>query len=79
MPISTTELMKAVALVVQNENVKVAAKKSAQGAVIAATATAIGGTLFGPIGLALGGTIGGITAMLTQGNSTNSFSYQTCR
>lgn len=72
MSISTTELIKAVAVIVDRADLKVCAQQSAQGALMAGAASLVGGVLFGPIGLALGGAIGGVTAMLSQGKSINS-------
>lgn len=53
-----------------NPELKVAFTESAQGALLAAGATLAGGLLLGPIGLAVGGTLGGLAAYATSKNFT---------
>ncbi|XP_058816355.1 protein C19orf12 homolog [Topomyia yanbarensis] len=68
MPINTRELMDAVGMLTDQRNVRVTVKSSAKGAVICGTTCFVGGLLAGPIGLAVGGTIGAVGAgMMSKG------------
>lgn len=69
MPISSSELIRALAVLTDREDMRVSGRRSAQGAVISSAATFLGGLLLGPVGMAIGGAVGGITAMMTQGKS----------
>ncbi|XP_049765721.1 protein C19orf12 homolog [Schistocerca cancellata] len=62
MPLNTGEIMNALAIVSEHEHMNVAVKESAKGGIITGVSTVCGGLLLGPLGLALGGTFGGITA-----------------
>ncbi|KAH8309990.1 hypothetical protein KR044_004248 [Drosophila immigrans] len=62
MPIDTRELMEAIAIVADEENVRVAVKQSGKGTAICAACCFAGGMLMGPVGLAVGGAAGGIAA-----------------
>lgn len=62
MPVATGELIKAIAVLADREDVRVSVKQSAKGAIVAGTCCFIGGILLGPPGLAIGGVAGGITA-----------------
>ncbi|XP_058467010.1 protein C19orf12 homolog [Malaya genurostris] len=68
MPIDTRELMEAVGMLTDQRNVRVTIKSSAKGAMVCGTTCFIGGLLGGPVGLAVGGTIGAIGAgMMSKG------------
>ncbi|XP_047096667.1 uncharacterized protein LOC124709062 [Schistocerca piceifrons] len=54
MPLSTREIMDALAIVAEHENVKVAVRKSVTGGVIACLTTICGGLLGGRFGMAIG-------------------------
>lgn len=62
MPVNTNELLHAVALLTDRENMRVAVKESTKGAAICGSTCFVGGLLGGPIGLAVGGAIGGLGA-----------------
>ncbi|XP_055844099.1 protein C19orf12 homolog [Episyrphus balteatus] len=62
MPINNRELMKAISIVSDNANVRVCVKQSGKGAMVCGAICLAGGLLLGPPGLAIGGTVGGLTA-----------------
>ncbi|XP_030378217.1 protein C19orf12 homolog [Scaptodrosophila lebanonensis] len=62
MPVDTRELMEAIAIIADEQQVRVAVKQSAKGAAICAASSFAGGMLMGPVGLAIGGAAGGIAA-----------------
>lgn len=62
MTINTKELLDAVAILTDEREMKVTLKGSAKGALICGGAAFAGAILMGPIGLAVGGTVGGVTA-----------------
>lgn len=62
MPINTRELMEAVGTLTDREGMKVTLKSSVKGAAVCGTACFVGGLVAGPVGLAVGGTIGAISA-----------------
>ncbi|XP_049937689.1 protein C19orf12 homolog [Schistocerca serialis cubense] len=68
MPLSTREIMDALAIVAEHENVKVAVRKSVTGGVIACLTTICGGLLGGRFGMAIGSTLGGIAAYIMSDN-----------
>ncbi|XP_055600157.1 protein C19orf12 homolog [Uranotaenia lowii] len=62
MPINTRELMEAVGTLTDQHNMRVTLKSSLKGAAICGSCSFIGGVLGGPVGLAVGGTIGAVSA-----------------
>lgn len=54
--------MKAISIVSDNANVRVCVKQSGKGALVCGAMSLAGGLLLGPPGLAIGGTLGGLTA-----------------
>lgn len=62
MPVNERELIKAISLVADNAEVRVCVKQSLKGAGVCAAMSLAGGILLGPPGLAIGGTVGGLTA-----------------
>lgn len=68
MPLNTGEIMNALAIVSEHEHMRVAVKESAKGGVITGVSTVCGGLLLGPLGLALGGTFGGVTSYILSKN-----------
>lgn len=62
MPINTNEVMTVLGQLADQHNVKVAVKHSMICGLAVGVATAIGGLLMGPLGLAVGGTLGSVVA-----------------
>lgn len=62
MPINTSEILTLVTQVCEEEKLRVPVKESLKGGAIAFATTTVGGLLAGPVGLAVGGTVGGLTA-----------------
>jgi nicotinamide mononucleotide (NMN) deamidase PncC len=54
MPINTRELLNVVSQLTENRHVRVTVSESLKGGCIAATTTAAGGIVLGPVGLAVG-------------------------
>lgn len=71
MPVATGEVIKAIAVLSDKQDVRVSVKQSAKGAIIAGTCTFMGGILLGPVGFIAGGLAGGVTAYrMTKGELT---------
>lgn len=68
MPVDLQEFLEGVAILADNHNVRVTLKQSGKGAVVCGVCSFIGGLIAGPLGLAVGGTVGGITAYRMTGN-----------
>ncbi|EAT33085.1 AAEL014657-PA [Aedes aegypti] len=62
MPINTRELMEAVGTLTDKEGMRVTLKSSMKGAAVCGASCFVGGLVAGPVGLAVGGTIGAISA-----------------
>ncbi|XP_011181993.1 protein C19orf12 homolog [Zeugodacus cucurbitae] len=62
MPVDTRELIEAISILANERNVQVTMKQSAKGAMVCAASAFTGGILLGPVGLAIGGTAGGLMA-----------------
>lgn len=62
MPVDLEEFLQGLAILADNHNLRVTLKQSGKGAVVCGAMCFIGGLLGGPPGLAIGGTLGGITA-----------------
>ncbi|XP_068159231.1 protein Nazo-like [Drosophila tropicalis] len=62
MPIDTEELIEAIAVLVDNNQIRATFEESAKGAAVVGITTLLGGLLLGPRGLALGGVVGGAVA-----------------
>uniref|UniRef100_U5EZ00 Uncharacterized protein n=1 Tax=Corethrella appendiculata TaxID=1370023 RepID=U5EZ00_9DIPT len=62
MPLDTQELMSAISIITDEHNMRVTLKQSTKGAMLAGGFCFVGGLLAGPVGLAIGGAIGGLTA-----------------
>lgn len=68
MPVNLKEFLDGVSILADNHNMRVAVQKSGIGALICGACCFVGGLLGGPVGLAAGGTIGGITAYRMSGS-----------
>lgn len=62
MPVDTRELIEAISIIANERNVQVTMKQTAKGAMVCAASAFAGGILLGPLGLAVGGTAGGLMA-----------------
>ncbi|XP_022092141.1 protein C19orf12 homolog isoform X2 [Acanthaster planci] len=68
MPVSPEELVRLLALLATEENLKVTVKETLKGGAMAGAGAVIGGFCGGPIGIAVGGAVGGMAgAYMTQG------------
>lgn len=75
MPDDTEEFMSAIISIVTNNNlsdIRIARKTSGLGATAAFAACCAGGVLFGPVGLAIGASVGGATAIKMTRKNTRS-------
>lgn len=71
MPIDGRELIEAISVLADGQNVRVTVKQSGKGAIICAACCFAGGLLMGPPGLAIGGAAGGVAAYkMTTGKSS---------
>lgn len=69
MTVNTKELIDAISVVADNNSVRVTVKRSLKGTMIVSGITLGSALLLGPIGLLIGGTVGGISAYkMSQGN-----------
>ncbi|XP_052865005.1 protein C19orf12 homolog isoform X5 [Anopheles cruzii] len=62
MAINTSQLLDAVGTLTDKQSMRVTLKGSTKGAIVAGSGTFLGGMLAGPIGLLIGGTLGGLAA-----------------
>ncbi|KAJ6637561.1 Protein Nazo [Pseudolycoriella hygida] len=62
MTVNTREFFDGVAILTDQRNMRVTMKQSAKGAMICGASSFAGGLVFGPVGLAIGGIIGGLSA-----------------
>ncbi|KAI8121650.1 hypothetical protein FF38_06494 [Lucilia cuprina] len=69
MPIDGRELIEAISVLADEQNVRVTVKQSGKGAIICGACCFAGGLLLGPAGLAIGGAAGGVVAYnMTKGS-----------
>lgn len=68
MPINTQELLSAVAILTDKQSMRVTLKCSAKGAAVAGSSSFVGGLVAGPVGLFLGGALGGLLAYTMTNN-----------
>lgn len=64
MPVNSQDIIELLCTLAEEEKLKVTLRESLQGGVIAGGAALVGGVLLGPLGLALGGAIGGCAAAI---------------
>uniref|UniRef100_A0A182MIX7 Uncharacterized protein n=1 Tax=Anopheles culicifacies TaxID=139723 RepID=A0A182MIX7_9DIPT len=75
MPINTRELLDAVAILTDQQPTRVALKNSAKGAIVTGSSSFLGGLLAGPIGLFIGGTLGGLISYAMTNNQFKPISH----
>uniref|UniRef100_A0A182RMW0 Uncharacterized protein n=1 Tax=Anopheles funestus TaxID=62324 RepID=A0A182RMW0_ANOFN len=75
MPINTRELLDAVAILTDKQSMRVTLKSSAKGATVAGSSTFVGGLLAGPVGLFVGGAVGGLIAYAMTNNQFKPVSH----
>lgn len=68
MPLSPRDLQRILAILADEDQLKVTVKSSVYGGLIAGAATTFGGLVAGPPGLLLGGAVGGALAYKTAGD-----------
>lgn len=68
MPADTEELLRGIAILADNHNMRVTMKQSVKGAAVCGAMCFVGGLVGGPVGLAVGGTLGGVTAYKISGS-----------
>ncbi|XP_015780373.1 PREDICTED: protein C19orf12 homolog [Acropora digitifera] len=68
MPVSAVQLQQVLAILADQDQLKVTVKGAGYGGVVAGVTTAIGGLIAGPAGLLVGGAVGGVFAYATAGN-----------
>ena len=62
MPVSAAELQRVLAILADEDQLKVSVKGAGYGGVVAGVTTTIGGLIAGPAGLLVGGALGGVLA-----------------
>ncbi|XP_074618988.1 protein C19orf12 homolog [Acropora palmata] len=62
MPVSSVELQRVLAILADEDQLKVSVKSAGYGGVVAGVTTTIGGLIAGPAGLLVGGALGGVLA-----------------
>ncbi|KAK2560796.1 hypothetical protein P5673_016599 [Acropora cervicornis] len=62
MPVSAVELQRVLAILADEDQLKVSVKSAGYGGVVAGVTTTIGGLIAGPAGLLVGGALGGVLA-----------------
>lgn len=75
MPINTQELLSAVATLTDKQSMRVTLKSSAKGATVAGSSTFLGGLVAGPVGLFVGGAVGGLIAYAMTNNQFKPVSH----
>lgn len=68
MPVDIKEFLDGISILADNHNMRVTVRQSGKGALICGACCFVGGLVAGPVGLAAGGTIGGITAYRMTGS-----------
>ena len=68
MPVSAVDLQRVMAVLADEDELKVTMKNAAYGGVVAGVATTVGGLVAGPPGLLIGGALGGLLAYGSAGN-----------
>lgn len=68
MPVDLKEFLDGIAILADNHNMRATVRQSGKGALICGACCFVGGLVAGPVGLAAGGTIGGITAYRMTGS-----------
>ncbi|KAJ8041969.1 Protein C19orf12-like [Holothuria leucospilota] len=68
MPVTPEELVRVLAMLAEEEKLRVTVKETLKGGAMAGTGAVIGGMLGGPVGIAVGGAVGGVAgAWMTAG------------
>uniref|UniRef100_A0A182W5G4 Uncharacterized protein n=1 Tax=Anopheles minimus TaxID=112268 RepID=A0A182W5G4_9DIPT len=75
MPINTRELLDAVAILTDKQEMRVTLKCSAKGAIVTGSSSFLGGLVAGPVGLFAGGALGGLIAYAMTNNQFKPVSH----
>ena len=68
MPVSAVQLQQVLAILADQDQLKVTVRASGYGGVVACVTTTIGGLIAGPAGLLVGGALGGVLAYASAGD-----------
>lgn len=68
MPVDIEEFLQGIGQIADHENIRFTVKQSGKGALVCGGLCFVGGLLGGPVGMAVGGTLGGITAYRMTGS-----------
>ena len=68
MPVSTVQLQRVLAILADEDQLKVTVRAAGYGGVVAGVTTTIGGLIAGPAGLLVGGALGGVLAYANAGD-----------
>lgn len=68
MPLDIEEFLHGIGQIADNEKIRFTVKQSGKGALVCGGLCFVGGLLAGPVGMAVGGTLGGLTAYRMTGS-----------
>lgn len=73
MPVDIQEFLEGIAVLADNQNMRVTMKESGKGGLICGVCCFIGGIIGGPVGLAVGGSVGGLAAYNMTGSKCSNY------